>query len=130
MPPSTFSSSGFLALLHAHILTTELVSTITTTDNSDSHLEYVVHSKCLAEFLEIYPVLDVPWGPHYGFGVRLKARPRSLKALVQVTPKSLPMEAFQINWNSYNDFEKLEAFRYAQQIAFHVFFKTQIYHRH
>lgn len=110
MPPSTFASSGFLELWHAHILTTELVSTITTTNNSESHLDYVVHSKCLSDFLEIYPVLDVPWGPHYGFGVRLNARPRSMQALVQVTPKPLPLEAFQINWDTYNDFEKIKSF--------------------
>ena len=47
--------------MHAQILATDLASTITTTDNLDSHLDYVVHSKCLAEILEIYLVLDVPW---------------------------------------------------------------------
>ena len=35
------------------------------------------------------------------------------------------MEAFQTNWDWYNDFEKLEAFRYVQNIALHVLTKRK-----
>ena len=44
MPPRILAESGYLGLLHADILCTNLTATLKNTDNPDSHIDYVVHS--------------------------------------------------------------------------------------
>ena len=117
MPPHILAESGFLSLLHADILCTTLKSTLRNTDSTDSHIYYVGHSLDLRSILNIFPIIEVPWSPHFAFGLSVLAKPRQMVSRVLVVPKTLPVEDFGPKWDGLNQFQQLKQFRIAQRKA-------------
>ena len=60
---------------------------------SDRVIDLVLVSYCIRSLVKkVAPVLDSPCRPHLSFGVKLFARPRQLRAWIQIKPKPIPME--------------------------------------
>ena len=114
--PMELEESGWPQQMRAFVRTSSLASS--TTQSRDRHIDMCVFSRVLEPIVgQVDPILNVPWGPHFGMSLKIASRPRSIVGPVVVVPRPLPFAEFEAAWSQLNRFEQLSQWRAAQSSA-------------
>ena len=100
-----FVQSGWANTLHVRVIHPGCNSTLSTTMGRVIDFA-LVSFEIETMFQIITPVFKVPWGPHIGLLFELNARPEYITALVQLIPKSLPMDQFNEYWKELASYDQ------------------------
>ena len=104
--PDILRDSGWLSKMAAQLVVPEGP----TSTCSSRIIQYFVISNSIFPLVHSLKIdYMVPWGPHFGLVLRLKAKPLAVRGLVQCLPKDLPMEDFVEKWDTMNQYEQYDS---------------------